>query len=362
MSRTEGAQSYESLRAALGDLQPAHRPEDRILVWADSGRSLAVSRDPIGRLEIFLVGDPLEASIMVVAENLQHQVWTTQEGASLPANRVLLPDAPHFDGVAAFICSELLENGAAEELPSAFRRSEPVIALALRRAALSNQALVGLAGELFALARMVETLPHRATQVIEGWFGSVPSSRDLQIGAVGVEIKTTSGPDSVHHIQGLHQIEPGLSVDEVPETHLFMLSIGVEWLPTGAALGRSIPDLVDVILEALHDATQRDAFLDRVKQYGGDAAIGYDHFALRNVARFRRPFQTRFERLYDLADDRLHLLRSSDVEHASHVETGSISYRVRLPTKVRGDVNPIAGMSAIVARLDRLLEESRSVG
>lgn len=355
VSGTSGAQSYEWLRATLGELQPAKTPEDRILVWADEGRALAVSRDPMDRLEVFIVGDPLEASNTVVAENLRHQVWTTREGARLPANRVVLPGAPHFDGVAAFICSELLENGAAEDPAGAFRRSEPVIALALGRAALSNQALVGLAGELFAIARLVETLPHRSAQVLAGWFGSVPSSRDLQLGTVGVEIKTTSGPDSVHHIQGLHQIEPGLSVDDVPETHLFLLSIGIEWLPAAALAGQSIPDLVDSILASLQDTGQRDSFLARVQQYGGDAGIGYDHWAHHEVARFRRPFQTRFERLYDVADDRLRLLRSLDVEHASHVETGSISYRVRLPTKVRGDVNPIAGMTNIVARLDGLL-------
>ena len=355
MSGTDGAQSYEWLRGALGELKASSTQLDRTLVWADSGRSLAVSRDPLGQLEVFLVGDPLQASSAIVADNLQHQIWTTREGASLPANRVVLPDAPHFDGVAAFILSELLENGAAEDLDEAFRHSEPVIALALRRAVLSNQALVGLAGELFVLARMVETLRHRSIQVIEGWFGSVPSSRDLQVGTVGVEIKTTSGLESVHHIQGLHQIEPGLSVDDLPETHLFLLSIGVEWLPTADVAGRTIPDLVNTVLGALEDTTQRNVFLDRVKQYGGDAAIGYDHRTHQDVARFRRPFQTRFERLYDLGDDRLHLLRGPDIEHASHVEAGSIRYRVRLPTKVRGDVNPIAGMSAIVSRLDRLL-------
>ena len=356
MIGTEGAQSYEWLRGALGELRAARSPEDRTLVWADSGHSLAASRDPSGRLEIFVVGEPLEALSPIVAENLEHQVWTTRDGAHLPANRVVLPDAPYFDGVAAFICSELFENGAAEDPARAFRRSEPVIALALRRATLSNQALVGLAGELFALARMVETLPQRAVQVLDGWFGSVPSSRDLQLGNVGVEIKTTSGPDSVHHIQGLHQIELGMSVDNAPETHLFLLSIGVEWLPATAGAGRSIPDLVDTILGALTAPGQRDQFLARTKQYGGDAGIGYDHWAHRELARFRRPFQTRFERLYDVSDERLRLLRGTDVERASHVETDSISYRVRLPLKVRGDVNPVAGMPAIVAHLDGLIE------
>lgn len=356
MSGGEVARSYEWLRGALSELRPARTPKDRVLVWADSRHSLAVSRDSVGRLEVFVVGDPLEASSALVAENLQHQFWTTQDGDVLPANRLVLPDAPHFDGVAAFLCSELLVNGADKDPADAFRRSEAVIALALRRGALSNQALVGLAGELFTLARLVERLPQRTTQVIEGWFGAIPSSRDLQLEAIGVEIKTTSGPDSTHHIQGLHQIERGLSVDDAPETHLFLLSIGVEWLPTTTAGGQSIPNLVETILERLEDGMLRDAFIDRVKQYGGDAAIGYDHRGNQDVARFRRRFQTRFERLYDLDDDRLHLLRGSDVDRATHVDINSLNYRVRLPTKVLGDLNPIAGMHTIAVFLERLLK------
>lgn len=356
MNDFDGVQSYEWLRAALGDLSPAGASEDRLLVWADSGHTLGVARDALGRLEVFMVGDPLVPTNSVVADNLQHQVWMTRDGVSLPANRLVLAAAPHFDGVAAFICSELLANGAADDMTDAFHRSEEVIALALRRAALSDHALLGLAGELFVIARLVESLAGLAGHVIDGWFGSVPSSRDLQIGAIGVEIKTTSAPASVHHIQGLHQVERGMSVNGAPETHLFLLSIGAEWLGREEDSAMTIPGLVQRVLDSLTDVGQRRVFVDRVKQYGGDASIGYDHANHHGLQRFRRPFRTRFERLYDLDDDRLHLLRSRDVEEATAVETGSISYRVRLPSKVRGDLNPITGMTAILSHLRALLD------
>lgn len=346
MSESDVATTYESLRDAVVGLSPALTESDRTLVWAEATHCVGVARDPYGRLEVFLAGDPLDAADPLVAENLDHQVWTTSSGACLPANRLVLPDAAHFDGVAAFICTELIENGARSDLVLAFRRSEPVIALALRRAALSNQALLGLAGELFVLARLTESSPIIADSLVASWYGFAPSSRDLQLGSVGVEIKTTNASTSLHHINGLHQIELGASVDDVQEAHLYLLSIGIEWLPaTSAGSGRSIPELVDAIVDSLSDVALREAFIERVRQYGGDAAIGYDHRSHRLATRYARRFHTRFERLYDLSDERIRIIRSADIDHAAHVELNSVNFRVRLPARVRGDLNPIAGMS-----------------
>lgn len=350
------APTYEQMRDRITAATPAREHATRELIWAEPTRVVAVARDPRGRLEVFVVGDELKPTDQLVAENLQHQVWTTASGSALPASRLVLPAGEHFDGVAAFICSELVAKGVEDDHADAFRQAEPVIALALRRAALSNQALLGLAGEAYVLARLVRQLPDRTAQLVDGWFGSVPSSRDFQLAHVGVEVKTTTGAQSVHHISGMHQVELGASVDAVPETHLLILSIGVEWLPTSAESGRTIPDLVQAVCDSLgDDSARRDTFLARVKQYGGDAAIGYDHGSHRRAARYLQPFVTTFERLFDLSDDRIKLLRTEDVQQALHVEASSISYRVRLPSTVRGDRNPVVGMSAIAARLDDLL-------
>src|SRR5690349_5366949 len=143
--------SYEELREAVRRLPPAASEDVRDLAWADRDRLVAIARDTQGRLELFVVGGPLVPVNPLVAEHLQHQSWTTSARTSLQANRLVLPDAPHFDGVAAFICAELLRNGLAADRGMAFAATEPVIALALRRQALGDQVLVGLAGELYAL-------------------------------------------------------------------------------------------------------------------------------------------------------------------------------------------------------------------
>lgn len=353
---SDQASGFEALRHQIEELRPASDASDRSVVWADPAHTVGVARDPHSRLEIFVVGGPLDAVDRVIAENLDHRVWTTAAGLPLPANRLVLPAADHFDGVAAFICSELIANGVSDSVAAAFRRSEPVIALALRRATLGNQVLVGLAGELFVLARLVDAWPERAAQVVAGWFGSRPSSRDLQLGPIGIEIKTTTQSESVHHIQGIHQVERGVSVDDEPETHLFLLSVGIEWLPAGSTTGFRIPELVEKIAASLADSAQRDEFLDRVHQYGGDTGIGYDHRTQQRSQRYRRPFHTRFERLYDLDDDRIRLLLSPDVAIATNVDVDSISYRIRLPAQVRGDINPVAGISLIAATLASLAE------
>lgn len=347
--------SFEATRAAVATLPAAAGELDRVLLWVDAEHRLALARDAKDRVEVFIVCDALVPTLREVTAALQHQVWTTASGEPLSANRLVLPAAEHFDGVAAFICAELATNGISVDPRSAFRRTEAAIALALRRAALSDQALLGLAGELHVLARLVQSLPARAAEVVEGWYGSGPSARDLRLGAVGVEIKTTSGPVSTHHVQGLHQVQVGFGTTGAVETHLYMLSLGLEWLPADATGGRTVPELVDVVLASAPDSAARDAFLARVKQYGGDAGIGYDHHADLGATRYVQRFQSRFERLYDLADERLHLLRSGDVAHALHVQQDSITFRVELPAEVRGDVNPVVGMPAIVEHLAELM-------
>lgn len=348
--------TFESLRDEITSLRAASGHDDRLVVWADETHVVGVARDQGGRLEIFVVGPPLDASTPIVRDNLEHRSWARASGDALSANRLVLPAAEHFDAVAAFICTELVSHGAHADVRRAFERSEPVIALALERASLGNQELVGLAGELYALARLVQAAPSRALEIVASWHGSGPSTRDLQLGPVGVEIKTTTGSDSVHHVQGLHQVEPGTPVDDQPETHLYLLSIGLEWLPIDASAGQTIPDLVETIALSLPGLEAQRAFLARVRQYGGDAGVGYDHERHREHKRYRRPFHSRFERLYDLTDEQVRLVRRSDVEHARHVDAESMTFRVRLPKKVRGELNPVSGMGPITARLTSLMD------
>ncbi|MCF4122076.1 PD-(D/E)XK motif protein [Antribacter sp. KLBMP9083] len=342
-------QSFEWLRARL-DQQP-HSVDDkaRELIWADSGESLAVARNAGSLIEIFVVGPPLHATSSVLDGHLEHQTWTTSTGAALPATRIILPGSVNLPGVAAFICAELLANGLTLDPQTAFTATEPVIVQLMRHEAVGNQVLTGLAGELLAL----DALTRHASSpesVVDGWFGHAPSSRDFQLGPVGVEVKTTTGSSSTHTVQGFHQVEVGHPNGDEPETTLYVLSIGIRWLSTGTTSGRTIPSLVDAIVGRL-PAGAGTHFLARLQQYGGDAGIGYDHEQDRDKARFARPWFATFERLYDMTDDRIHVLRSRDVQDVTHIDPASVSFRVTLPSQVNGDINPITGIEGIARSL-----------
>lgn len=353
-----GDGSFEWLRTRLPDLPRSRGENDRDLLWVDEARTLAVSRDADGRLELFLPGPPLPSSIKTVADSLSHDQWWFQEGGSLSSNRLHFAAAPHFDGVVAFLCAELLEHGASQDLPDAFARTEPAIALALSRAALGSEVLVGLAGELLfmeGLTRVAASDEERRA-VISGWAGSVPSSRDFRLGTVGVEVKTTSGTASKHHVQGLHQVEVGHADGGEVETALFLLSLGIRWTDPEEG-GSTIPSLVEKISSRM-DADDRDSFYLRLAQYGGDAGTGYRHERDRFTATYSRPFTTRFERLYDMGDPSIRLPRRGDLETYSDLDIDSLSFRVDLPARVKGDINPISGWRALLSRLSEALSAS----
>lgn len=349
----DDTESFEWLRSMIDRHPRATSPGARDLVWADAIHSAAVARDHQGSIEIFLVGEPIRPTAVALRDTLQHQEWTTVTGELFAANRMVLPEASNLPGVAAFICAELLANRFAADPQGAFARTEPVIAALLFQQQLGNEILTGLAGEVVLL----EELTRQAADpdaVAGSWFGSVPSSRDVQLGEVGIEVKATTGSSSTHSVQGFHQVEVGHPVGDVPETALYLLSIGVRWLPAEATGGTSIPQLVDQVAARL-SAQEHKRLLARVRQYGGDAGVGYDHANDRSEPRYARRLLVTFERLYDMGDKRIRVLRSSDVNGVPHVERDSITFRIALPPQVDGDLNPTTDLARIASKL---LEEA----
>src|SRR5690606_8284484 len=103
--------------------------------------------------------------------------------------------------------------------------------------------------------------------LLQSWQGWDRSSRDFQLGPVGVEVKTSTTSAGRHHIQGWYQVEPGVSADGTVEAKFFLLSIGIQWLPEDAH-GYTIEGLVGEVLKAL-PPHRHDPFLDAVRTYGG---------------------------------------------------------------------------------------------
>jgi hypothetical protein len=347
-----GPRTFEEILAIIARLVRATGSGQREIAWLGGARMLAVARDEDGAVEIYVSGSELSARLVPVARVLRHDTWTDGAGDPFRANRLRLDTGAHLDPVAAAICTQLLSARIETEggRDSAFAESEPIIALALERVQESNAVLVGLAGELVALRSLILARPSRATALAEAWAGYMPSTRDLQLKHVGVEVKTTTGDASAHHIQGTHQVDLGTSVGGEPETHLYLLSIGITWLPMADEHGHSITSLIEEIEQALDDVA-RSSFGQKVSQYGGAASATGAAAAGTSDSPWDRPFYTRFIRLYDLTDPAIRVLHGDVVAEQVHVDPASVTYRVILPRQVTGTVNPINGAAAVTQHL-----------
>jgi hypothetical protein len=339
--------TYERLRNDVSALEPAPDGYHRQLHWVVD-EMLAVARNEASCIEVFVVGDdPLQASIRVVSDLLEHEVWSWVQG-QLPAARIVLPRGEHFDQLAALLCVELIDNDLEEHRQEAFSAVEPLLALALSRRMVGDPVLNGLVGELALLRRLLlAAIPAARHDVLESWAGSTPSARDFQLGSIGLEVKTTQASVSTHHVSGVHQIERGQANGGGVETHLFLLSLGIEWLEAGNG-GASLPELVDSVLTLVPDPSKKAELLARIKQYGGDVTIGYDHVRDHAKGRYAGRFHFRFERLYDMCDDRLELLTSNQLIGLRNIDPASVEFRVVLPDKVHGDLNPVTNWDKIV--------------
>ncbi len=349
--------TFEDLLAGITVLGRPKGPAERKIFWASDAKILGVSRTPENRLEIFLAGPELTSTRPSLSDAMEFGYWFRdgKPDREFEANRLILPSVGYFEQVAAFVCTELIRNGVDGDLAGAFRQSEPVIDLVIERLRLSDGALVGLFGELLVLDALIgRASSTEIAQVVENWKGWTQSLRDLSWAAIGVEVKTTTRSTSTHEIQGVHQVElnDGLAGGHA-ETGLLLVSIGVNYtVPHENAL--TMPDLVDRISARLEQIDRRDVqevFVSRVREYGAGTGFGYDHATMSNDAAFTRPIEVVFVRGYDMTDENVSVLRRADVVARQHVELASLNYRVDLPSRVSGDLNPTIGLQQIAKRI-----------
>jgi len=143
--------TYEEVLTDIAALPSGVAGNNRDIRWLTQANVIGVARDPLGRLEVFLAGPQLTPRTATLRSAIEFHAWHRAHGQPLTATRLLLPAFGHFDHVAAFICTELLREGAERDIERAFAVTEPIIELAIKRLQLSEAALLGLAGELLLL-------------------------------------------------------------------------------------------------------------------------------------------------------------------------------------------------------------------
>lgn len=349
------ARTYEDLRAKIADLRPAGADRRRSLVWCSDAELLAASRGVQGELEIFIVGEQLRSDSNLVQEVLSHDTWKRTDGSTITASRLVLPPADPFDAVTTFLCVELLRNGADSDAQEALRLSEPIIETVLQRLHAHTESLIGLIGELLVILQLVRAAPQELHAVLKAWYGSTRSSRDLQLGGVGIEVKTTRRHTSTHNVQGVHQVELGHAVGGVDERFLYLVSVGLE--PADSGVGHTLPSLVDAVLDEIDSHvdveadTLRSAFLSDVVAYGLAGGAHYEHTEMKDRSLYAQGWSVAFCRTYDMTDAGVLVLRSEDILHRTMVELDTLTFRIALPEQVSGDANPSVGLPAMAARI-----------
>lgn len=348
--------SYEELLTDITAVPASTTGGVRDIKWATPAEVVGVARDHTGRLELFLADAELQASSRTVRDSLEHHEWFRKAGVPLNANRLLLPALGHFDAVAAFICTELLRNGADQDIKHAFQATEPIIELAIKRLLISEAALLGLAGELLLLSSMCHQAgPHQVASVIQAWDGWRRSSRDFHWDGTGVELKTTMRSTSTHTVEGVHQIEPtegesGTSAED----RLLLVSVGLQRASEGSN-SISVPHLVQRIVDRL-DATDNSShipeFITRVSRYGSESGFGYNHDSMQNDAPFTSAFTVAFFRGYNMTDSAIEVLRRDDVATRHHVDMQSVRFRISLPAAINAN-NPVNGANQVAKSILR---------
>lgn len=338
--------SYEQILEQISAVPVGATGNDRTITWLTDAKVVGLARNSRGHLELFLAGEQLKPRTSTVKSAIQYHSWHRDSQPPLCANRILLPALGHFDQVGAFIATELLREKADTNLERAFAVTEPLIELAIKRLEISENAILGLVGELLLLDAVCRRAGNTYVgSLVLAWNGWRRSARDLTWQGTGVEIKTTSRTTSSHAIQGIHQIEPAPATDDAPgEARLLLVSIGLRQAePNVPSL--SIPSLVESIIKQLTasgDGGLIEEFVRRIAMYGSESGIGYEHATMGSEALFTTPFNLTFIRGYDMSDPAVEVLRHDDVVTHQHVDAQSLIFSVDLPATISLN-NPIAG-------------------
>ena len=328
---------FETLR---DDLEALAVPEGhaRNLRWLVM--PLAIGRTASGDYEIFIRGDQLKASSSLVRRHVQHGDWRPEEGGELfSASRIVLPAVPHFASIAALIAIELLRAGVAGPggVQPAFTDVEPIIEMAIRRGALSEEAIIGLIGELTLLRQLLLARagqPEKMLRCLDYWHGWREGGRDFRIGNFAIEVKTTQASASIHDFSGLHQLEPAqLPSGEIESLHL--MSIG---LAASHSMGENLPAIVSSIVNLLSGpAVGRelaDEFLRRVSLYGTVSGSGYTHATMQEWSAYgTRYTHTFLPRLYRVEDTAM-LTLNRDLLAQTFVQPEGLAFTMHIPEQV----------------------------
>ncbi len=354
--------TFEQLLRLTEELPFPEDDSEREVRWCEDSHVLGISRQQGGSIELFLCGEELHASSQLVRRHLKFDRWTRAKEDVFRANRLVLPSDDHYIPTAAFLAEELLRRNVTESVANSFAQTEPLIEMALRRTALSEEEILGLLGELRFLEVLLSVAANSRQRAValDAWRGHERGARDFVFEIHSVEVKSTRGDRSVHKIGGVMQVDPRRSESNEAQEELFLLSLGfkLDNSENRPFSGLSLPEQVDVILQKLTPPGNQEntgelqtLFLAKVASYGSAVGRGYEHEEMRDWSAYQTRWQHGFLRIYDMNDSSVQVLRRDDIQRRGHVVLDSVSFLIDLPDRISGDLNPQSDLFAFAKRL-----------
>ncbi len=283
--------TYEEVFDLIGGI-PLPTAEGTLQVeWLIADR-LGLGRDSMARFVVVLVGDLIDATSEIVKKSLVHGEWKQSSGEHIKGNVLHLPHGAPFQVAVTTIAIELIRRGIeSREASEVFEEVESFIELVIRRVLLPPESILGLLGELLVLdcgLAALEQLPEASRpDRCSLWRGYTRQSRDLVFNRLALEVKTTTGPSSRHHISNLDQVEARI-LDGAYTEALYLVSVGFAE-EVGGSSRFSIAQLTSRILGRLNDA-ESFRFLEQLEQYGPDDCSGYKHALMSDWEPYTRRY------------------------------------------------------------------------
>lgn len=339
---------YDEIKKRVADLEPPGAESEYEMRTEIVGK-LAYGRGYGGSYVICFLGADLNPSSDRVKQYLHYSdSWRSEGGGSdFEGSLLTFPESEEFSAVVAMIAMECIDAGIESwDMAHCLPKVEPIIELVLSQPNLPGSFVVGLYGELFVL-RAVMTCMKGAMGTVSDptgcWKGAERSARDFSVDcggeSIGIEVKTTLGNSSRHTISGLDQVE--LQVGD-GEEKLYLASIGIQKSPGGESIAGLTDNILDLIKSLSPTPTDdQNKFLDRLKSYGPSSTQRYDHVRMKDEQPFSVGYDHHFNRLYDMGDRNIEIIRSECVKKRRHVEHRGISYKISLEDKIPDSRNPV---------------------
>ena len=248
-----------------------------IIEWRDLrddyiSRSVPIEQVIIRSPELRLVYDPVVVRLGMRLRLEAGRHWSSNSGLKNVATRLVMVSGVQYVEVSTnskdlFRPIYLLIGDVVSRLVDGEQDSLRALDLSLsdfeslvaKSAQMSEEKAIGLYGELLVLRELLDKKSGSASS----WIGASGESHDFRLGAVELEVKTTTANVRVHKIHGLNQLCP------TPGHALQVISIRIG--SPGSGTGQTVNDLVALIRTKL---CADESSLKRFNQCLDE--IGYD--------------------------------------------------------------------------------------